>query len=655
MKKLFAFFLAVALLSTLVPFSAFRVSAGNGVQAKIDQLLAVYPTGSYFTTTGKPHYMLDPSICPSDCGVCQLQNQNPNKLGGLPAGYETGLSGWQCWAFANYAFYHIFGYYGRSFESCPKVNLTNAKLGDIVSFTLSGFPHYGVYLYTSGSNVVVYDGNGDYYCGVRYGSSYSASAVNAVYRAPNYDEVNGSTPTPTPQPTYTDITPGTYAVKNNNTGTYMCVSYGADNNLQNVDMYSEINGASRMVITKASTGYKIRPECSASRLVNPYGYTVTSGLNVNIYNDENDSTQWWQFQKVSGGYVIRNVQNPDCVLDTDGGNVFVSSYTGASTQIWSLISTASLATPTISFDKSSYTLGEAVNISWTASPAGSNLSHYWISIVDPNGKEVVGNGLGSSATSYKFTPSSAGTYSVKVYATPVGSQSGEGSLTDTKSFTILSPHTHSYSSWKTRNAATCSSNGTEYRTCSCGAEETRTISALGHNYTGVITKPTCTSGGYTTYTCSRCSHSYTGNSTSAMGHTPGSAATCTSAQLCTTCGTTITAAMGHDEGKWEILGDGSEERRCTKCGHLLETVPAPKPNPVPEDPPVVEPEIVLGDVNNDGIIDQFDYILVKRHYFATRLLADDEITRADINVDGAIDQFDYILIKRIYFGTFTIG
>ena len=378
------------------------------------------------------------------------------------------------------------------------------------------------------------------------------------------------------QPTYTDIIPGTYAVKNNYTGTYMCVSYGADNNLQNVDMYSEINAASRMVITKASTGYKMRPECCASRLVNPYGYTVTSGLNVNIYNDENDSTQWWQFQKVSGGYVIRNVQNPDCVLDTDGGNVFVSSYTGASTQIWSLIST----------------------------------------------------------------------------------------------------HVHSYGSWKTRKAATCSSNGTEYRTCSCGAEETRTTSALGHNYTSVITKPTCTKGGYTTYTCSRCSHSYTGNSTSAKGHTPGSAATCTSAQKCTTCGVTITAAKGHtpgaaatctndqtcstcgevidhakghDEGKWEILEDGSKERRCIKCGHLLETVPATKPKP---DPDI---DVALGDVNKDGLIDQFDYILVKRHYFATRLLTDNELLRADINRDEIIDQFDYILIKRIYFGTYTIG
>ena len=74
-----------------------------------------------------------------------------------------------------------------------------------------------------------------------------------------------------------------------------------------------------------------------------------------------------------------------------------------------------------------------------------------------------------------------------------------------------------------------------------------------------------------------------------------------------------------------------------------------------EEPPVVEPEIALGDVNADGVIDQFDYILVKRHYFETRLLTDDELLRADVNVDGVIDQFDYILISRHYFGSYVIG
>ena len=85
-----------------------------------------------------------------------------------------------------------------------------------------------------------------------------------------------------------------------------------------------------------------------------------------------------------------------------------------------------------------------------------------------------------------------------------------------------------------------------------------------------------------------------------------------------------------------------------------ETEPPVEEPPVVE-PPIVEPEIKLGDVNDDGTIDQFDYILVKRHYFETRLLTDDELPRADVNGDGAIDQFDYILISRHYFGSYVIG
>ena len=65
-------------------------------------------------------------------------------------------------------------------------------------------------------------------------------------------------------------------------------------------------------------------------------------------------------------------------------------------------------------------------------------------------------------------------------------------------------------------------------------------------------------------------------------------------------------------------------------------------------------DVMLGDVNDDGSINQYDYILVKRHYFGTRYLTDIERVRADINKDGTVNQFDYILICRHYFGTFEI-
>ncbi len=52
---------------------------------------------------------------------------------------------------------------------------------------------------------------------------------------------------------------------------------------------------------------------------------------------------------------------------------------------------------------------------------------------------------------------------------------------------------HSYGAWTTATAATCTAAGTERRACSrCGSAETRSVSALGHNYT------------LSTGTCSRC-------------------------------------------------------------------------------------------------------------------------------------------------------
>lgn len=62
----------------------------------------------------------------------------------------------------------------------------------------------------------------------------------------------------------------------------------------------------------------------------------------------------------------------------------------------------------------------------------------------------------------------------------------------------------------------------------------------------------------------------------------------------------------------------------------------------------------LGDVNVDGSVNQYDYILVKRKYFDTVKLDERQLVRADVNCDGEIDQYDYILVKRAYFGTVTL-
>ena len=100
--------------------------------------------------------------------------------------------------------------------------------------------------------------------------------------------------------------------------------------------------------------------------------------------------------------------------------------------------------------------------------------------------------------------------------------------------------------------ASCTAAGSydEVIYCSvCGEElsrEKKVIDALGHD----IVKhegqaATCTQNGWNDYeTCSRCDYT-TYREIAATGHTPGTAATCTSAQRCTVCGTTLVPARGH--------------------------------------------------------------------------------------------------------------
>ena len=63
---------------------------------------------------------------------------------------------------------------------------------------------------------------------------------------------------------------------------------------------------------------------------------------------------------------------------------------------------------------------------------------------------------------------------------------------------------------------------------------------------------------------------------------------------------------------------------------------------------------LLGDVNSDGKINEYDYILVARAILGTYTLSDEQKVLSDINKDGVINEYDYILIARHHFGTYVI-
>lgn len=192
--------------------------------------------------------------------------------------------------------------------------------------------------YTTGTHLHLCVNKGKTTEGIRYFSGdtrpnealFLKNSVS-IQQTGNYTWKKTSTPTPT-------TSYGTYYIKNNGNGKYLDVANATDANAQNIQTVS-FNGSNaqkyEIALSTTTAGYSMRPLSSVSRMVNVYAETVVSGKNVCIYDNTGHDSQRWNFEKVSGGYVIRNVQNSNCVLDVESnGNVYVSTYTGAATQIW---------------------------------------------------------------------------------------------------------------------------------------------------------------------------------------------------------------------------------------------------------------------------------------------------------------------------------
>lgn len=203
-----------------------------------------------------------------------------------------------------------------------------------------------------------------------------------------------------------------------------------------------------------------------------------------------------------------------------------------------------------------------------------------------------------------------------------------GAETDSRMIAKLE-HTHNYST--ETKAATCTEDGYEKQTCSCGSIVNKVFPATGHSYgEAVVVQPTCTQKGTSTITCKTCNHTEvtdvaeTGHNYVEKSKIPATctatgkivsectncndtkeemiaqlehsytvtseiAATCTTGgytiETCANCGKTQkvneTAALEHTEGEWETvteakLGEaGSKELKCSVCNKVLNTEEIP--------------------------------------------------------------------------------
>ncbi len=116
---------------------------------------------------------------------------------------------------------------------------------------------------------------------------------------------------------------------------------------------------------------------------------------------------------------------------------------------------------------------------------------------------------------------------------------------------------------------------------------------------------------------------------------------CTSDQVCLSCGVVLATAKGHDEGEWEVE-ENIRYRKCTKCGEVLETVAIGDEEPANK-----------GDIDGNGSLNSMDYMLLKRAYFDAYVIANPD--NGDIDVNGNLNSMDYMLLKRVYFGIYKMS
>lgn len=189
-------------------------------------------------------------------------------------------------------------------------------------------------------------------------------------------------------------------------------------------------------------------------------------------------------------------------------------------------------------------------------------------------------------------------------AAPSCSQDGQESRTcscgETQTRTV-DALPHSFGKWELIKEPTCTENGERARTCYCGETETLEVSALSHYVKEwEITKPaTCTENGVQTQVCLRCQEQLT-ESIPMLGHTPGewigTEATCTEdgarSQYCTTCNaevdTEVLAATGHTAGEWVITAatcteDGIQYQYCVDCNTEMAVEILPATGHIPGD------------------------------------------------------------------------
>ncbi len=148
-------------------------------------------------------------------------------------------------------------------------------------------------------------------------------------------------------------------------------------------------------------------------------------------------------------------------------------------------------------------------------------------------------------------------------------------------------------------------------------------------------------------TCTRCGVILEG----AMGHTAGVAATCTTPQTCTVCGTVLTSATGHSYSAGEYIADEHPHKiyNICKCGELKDT----GRTATVADCTVCYPTVV-GDIDGDTLLTADDALLLYNSYLSPEEYPLTYPEDTDFNNDNlhsisdAIYLFRHIVLPELY-------
>ena len=464
MNKLVAMFLAILMtlaLGAYVPMN--KVKAASQADALVSVALAEegYTEGSnndnkYGAYFGNNHvawcaYFI--SWCARQAGIPESVIKTNAWAGSMGSSKRTGNFGGQ--------------YY-------PKGSITPQK-GDIVYYGWgsSTSEHVEIIISTSGNTFTSIGGNTKGSTkteGVRRHSDYSFTSSQVVgYERPNYSNTTPSCNIKL------SVNPGTDLQTTKFSWNFVptAIKYG-------IRIYEADNWENQVYSNWNHTGYDDSIQLNSGNYMGQCMYLTTEGgdwifgdmtyfsvkstnlvLSVNPGTDLQTTKFSWNFVPTAIKYGIRiyeadnwenqvysnwnhtgyddsiqlnsgNYMGQCMYLTTEGGNWIFGDMTYFS------IKATKLTIPDISTDKTSYVVGDTINISWNASASNSLLSHYWLVVKDLNGTEIIGETMDKN-TSYSFTVDKAGEYTIITYATPLGSNSGEGSLTDTKIISVTEP------------------------------------------------------------------------------------------------------------------------------------------------------------------------------------------------------------------------